>query len=286
MTLPEAPGGSRGAVAQPCGGPVGRRGRHAWETAEARGNAAGDEPGVTASRRQLLAMAAVGGVGAATVAAATPASAHDRHQQRGGARGTTFRLTVLGTTDLHGNVFNWDYFKNAEYTTAPHNDIGVAKVATLINGVRAGAARGEPILTLDAGDTIQGTPLAYYYAKIDPITERRAPPDGRRDERDRLRRRGARQPRVQLRHRHAARLPVAAATSRCSAPTRSTRRPGGRPSRRTSSRRFRPPARAGRQGRHPRPDQPRHRDLGQGQRRGQDASSPAWSSRPRCSCPS
>ena len=31
--------------------------------------------------------------------------------------------------------------------------------------------KGEPILTLDAGDTIQGTPLAYYYAKIDPITE-------------------------------------------------------------------------------------------------------------------
>src|SRR4029079_16141153 len=25
-------------------------------------------------------------------------------------------------------------------------------------------------LLLDAGDTIQGTPLAYYYAKIDPIT--------------------------------------------------------------------------------------------------------------------
>ena len=26
------------------------------------------------------------------------------------------------------------------------------------------------MLTLDAGDTIQGTPLAYYYARIDPIT--------------------------------------------------------------------------------------------------------------------
>ena len=25
------------------------------------------------------------------------------------------RLTVLGTTDLHGNVFNWDYFKNEEF---------------------------------------------------------------------------------------------------------------------------------------------------------------------------
>ena len=51
------------------------------------------------------------------------------------------------------------------------------------------------------------------------------PPDGRRDERDRLRRRGARQPRVQLRPGHAAGLPAPAATSRCSAPTRSTGRP-------------------------------------------------------------
>src|SRR4029078_810711 len=35
--------------------------------------------------------------------------------------------------------------------------------------IAAGVAGGRP-LTIDAGDTIQGTPLAYYYAKIDPIT--------------------------------------------------------------------------------------------------------------------
>jgi 2',3'-cyclic-nucleotide 2'-phosphodiesterase/3'-nucleotidase len=79
------------------------------------------------------------------------------------------RITVLGTTDLHGNVLNWDYFKNTEYDDSTHNDIGVAKAATLIKAVRA-ERRGEPIITLDAGDTIQGTPLAYYYAKVDPIT--------------------------------------------------------------------------------------------------------------------
>ena len=49
------------------------------------------------------------------------------------------RLTVLGTTDLHGNVYNWDYFKNAEYDDAAHNDIGLAKVATLIKAMRARA---------------------------------------------------------------------------------------------------------------------------------------------------
>ncbi len=38
----------------------------------------------------------------------------------------TFRLTVMGTTDLHGNVFTWDYFKGAEYDDATHNDVGLA----------------------------------------------------------------------------------------------------------------------------------------------------------------
>ena len=79
------------------------------------------------------------------------------------------RLTVLGTTDLHGNVFNWDYFKNLEFDNTGHDDIGIAKAATLIKAARAGLGT-QPVLTLDAGDTIQGTPLAYYYARIEPIT--------------------------------------------------------------------------------------------------------------------
>src|SRR6478672_7234564 len=79
------------------------------------------------------------------------------------------RLTVLGTTDLHGNVFNWDYFKNLEFDNSAHDDIGIAKAATLIKAARARLG-SQPVLTLDAGDTIQGTPLAYYYARIDPIT--------------------------------------------------------------------------------------------------------------------
>ena len=50
-------------------------------------------------------------------------------------------LTVLGTTDLHGNVYNWDYFKNAEFDDAAHNDIGVAKVKTVIDRERARRSR-------------------------------------------------------------------------------------------------------------------------------------------------
>lgn len=108
------------------------------------------------------ALAAAGYVAAPSVAEADPEDADLRRR---------VRLTVLGTTDLHGNVLNWDYFKNAEFDNAAHDDIGVAKVATLVSALRK-QRRGEPMLLLDAGDTLQGTPLAYYYAKVEPITDR------------------------------------------------------------------------------------------------------------------
>ena len=123
--------------------------------------------GSSTTRRQLLALAAVGGAGLAAVRSAVPAEA--AAAPGAGTNGEVVRLTVLGTTDLHGNVYNWDYFKNAEYTDAKANDIGVAKASSIIKAIRAEVG-AERTLTIDAGDTIQGTPLAYYYAKIDPIT--------------------------------------------------------------------------------------------------------------------
>jgi 2',3'-cyclic-nucleotide 2'-phosphodiesterase / 3'-nucleotidase len=70
----------------------------------------------------------------------------------------TVDLTLLGTTDLHGHVDPLDY-----YTNSPAN-LGLAKIATLIRRVRA---ERPNVLLLDSGDTIQGTPLAYYYAEKD-----------------------------------------------------------------------------------------------------------------------
>src|SRR6478672_1205399 len=124
--------------------------------------------GSSTTRRQLLALAAVGGAGLAAVRSAVPATAAPAAAAPG-TNGEVVRLTVLGTTDLHGNVYNWDYFKNAEYTDGKANDIGVAKASSIIKAIRAEVG-AERTLTIDAGDTIQGTPLAYYYAKIDPIT--------------------------------------------------------------------------------------------------------------------
>ncbi|MEU1589872.1 5'-nucleotidase C-terminal domain-containing protein [Micromonospora sp. NPDC005710] len=113
------------------------------------------------SRRQVLV--------AAAAAATTPLIAAAPAQAAGKPRPRTWDLTLLGTSDMHGNVYNWDYYRDAEYDDSKHNDIGVAKLATLINQIRR-ERRGKATLVLDAGDTIQGTPLATYYAKQEPIT--------------------------------------------------------------------------------------------------------------------
>ncbi|GIJ44946.1 multifunctional 2',3'-cyclic-nucleotide 2'-phosphodiesterase/5'-nucleotidase/3'-nucleotidase [Virgisporangium aliadipatigenens] len=78
-------------------------------------------------------------------------------------------LTVLGTTDLHGNVFNWDYYRDAEYDDGAHDDVGLAKVASVVGAVRA-EREGLATLVLDAGDTIEGTLLTTFYARREPIT--------------------------------------------------------------------------------------------------------------------
>lgn len=124
---------------------------------------------LTPSRRQLLTSAAVGGLGAAFFAGTPAAEAAATESHHPG-----FRLTVLGTTDTHGNVLNWDYFKDAEYDDAQHNDVGLAKISTLVKAMRAERGRCATLM-LDAGDTIQGTPLSYYFARIDPITDPSAP---------------------------------------------------------------------------------------------------------------
>lgn len=72
-------------------------------------------------------------------------------------------ITVLGTTDLHGNIYPVDYYLNK-----PDNR-GLAKVATLIKRARK---ENPNTLLVDSGDTIQGTPLEYYHNK-----KNNTPPD-------------------------------------------------------------------------------------------------------------
>ncbi|WP_328860217.1 bifunctional metallophosphatase/5'-nucleotidase [Streptomyces sp. NBC_00306] len=124
------------------------------------------------NRRTFLERSAAAGAGVAIAgSAAVPAAADERASGRPPKR---YSFTVMGTTDLHGNVFNWDYFTDKEFDDKAHNDVGLAKISTLVNRIREEKGRRNTLL-IDAGDTIQGTQLSYYYAKVDPITAERGP---------------------------------------------------------------------------------------------------------------
>jgi 2',3'-cyclic-nucleotide 2'-phosphodiesterase/3'-nucleotidase len=71
-----------------------------------------------------------------------------------GLKAEEVTITVLATTDLHGNIYPYDY-----YTGKPA-DRGLAKIATLIRHERQDNPNN---ILIDCGDTIQGTPLEYVY---------------------------------------------------------------------------------------------------------------------------
>ena len=71
---------------------------------------------------------------------------------------TTVKITLLETSDVHGAIYPYDYFKDALANG------GFAKLSTLVKGVRAD---NPNTLLLDNGDNQQGTPLTYYFNKVD-----------------------------------------------------------------------------------------------------------------------
>ncbi|MFF3003040.1 bifunctional metallophosphatase/5'-nucleotidase [Kitasatospora sp. NPDC057940] len=116
----------------------------------------------TAAGAALTGGAVVAAAPAAVAAEPVPAAA------KGKRKGRKQAFTVMGTTDLHGRVLNWDYFTDAVYADKAHNDVGLAKISTLANQVRE--EKGwDRCLLIDSGDIIQGTQLTYYYARIEPI---------------------------------------------------------------------------------------------------------------------
>ncbi|MEE6281510.1 bifunctional metallophosphatase/5'-nucleotidase [Georgenia sunbinii] len=73
-------------------------------------------------------------------------------------------LTLLATTDVHGHVYDWDYFRGQPF---PEDDsLGLTRVATVVEDVRAEKG-AESVVVVDNGDAIQGTPLTYYYGMGD-----------------------------------------------------------------------------------------------------------------------
>jgi 2',3'-cyclic-nucleotide 2'-phosphodiesterase/3'-nucleotidase len=70
------------------------------------------------------------------------------------ARAKTLDITLLATTDLHGNIYPYDF-----YTGKP-SPRGLAKEATLIQKIRS---ENPNTILVDCGDVIQGAPLESVY---------------------------------------------------------------------------------------------------------------------------
>ena len=89
-------------------------------------------------------------------------------------------FTILHTNNFHGQL------------EASGSNPGMARVATVVNGIRTSVG-ADKVLLVDAGDEMQGSLLSNLGG-----TQRARPADDRDVQRDGLRRRDVRQPRVRL----------------------------------------------------------------------------------------
>ena len=71
----------------------------------------------------------------------------------------TVDLVFATTTDVHGRLRAWDYYANRVETVR-----GLTRAATIVDSVRA--ANPGRVILLDAGDLLQGNPLAYVAARV------------------------------------------------------------------------------------------------------------------------
>ena len=76
---------------------------------------------------------------------------------------TTVALRILGTTDIHTNIMNYDYYKDTE-----SNSLGLAKTALLIEQARQ---ENQNTVLFDNGDAIQGTPLGSYMQSVKKLND-------------------------------------------------------------------------------------------------------------------
>ncbi|MEX0318220.1 MAG: bifunctional 2',3'-cyclic-nucleotide 2'-phosphodiesterase/3'-nucleotidase [Ruegeria sp.] len=82
------------------------------------------------------------------------------------AQGTTARLRLLATSDLHMNLLSFDYYADRSEPT-----VGLTRTASLIRAARAEAnASGTSTLLVDNGDSLQGTPLGEWAAEESDVS--------------------------------------------------------------------------------------------------------------------
>ncbi len=73
------------------------------------------------------------------------------------------KLCFLHTSDVHGAVFSFDYFKMKE------SQSGLSYIYAIVDSLRQ--KMGEALILTDGGDCLQGQPTAYYYNYIDTTSQ-------------------------------------------------------------------------------------------------------------------
>jgi 2',3'-cyclic-nucleotide 2'-phosphodiesterase (5'-nucleotidase family) len=96
---------------------------------------------------------------AVAASCAPAATTADRPEGRAVPVGERVEITILGTTDVHGRIVPWNYY------TAAEEDLGLARVATLVDSIRAADAE---VVLVDSGDLLQGNPFDYFYGVVEP----------------------------------------------------------------------------------------------------------------------
>ena len=73
----------------------------------------------------------------------------------------THKLTILGTSDVHGQLWNWSYEDDKE------TPVGLSQISTVVQNVRAENPRGT--ILIDNGDMVQGTILTDDLYNKEPL---------------------------------------------------------------------------------------------------------------------
>ena len=109
--------------------------------------------------RPLFSIARALVIGALVPLAVSCIGARTRNPRPGGSP-QSVDLVVAATTDVHGRLTGWDY-----YAGRTDSARGLSRAATILDSVRS--ANPDRVVLVDAGDLLQGNPIAFVGARVD-----------------------------------------------------------------------------------------------------------------------